>query len=98
MKEEDQLFIWKVGGLVDLPEEQGIPVVGTLQQYAKAWLNTAQGAEATITETVLTWNDRDPVTYTVKIERGPMDERDLIPYTFTVSGFPPAVAYLDGRS
>lgn len=90
MENETPLFIFKV---------DGHPVVGDLGSYARVWEHNQYGGDLLLSNTVLTWEDRDPITHHVKIQKLGVTESDYMLYEFSVVGFPDkALISIDGRA
>lgn len=76
---EQGIFIWKV---------DGIPHVGPLTQYARMYEEHEYSGAFELSDTILTWgtNDRDPITWDVRITRESETVGDHIYYMIEVPG------------
>lgn len=80
----------------------GVPHVGSLSEWAALWEASQYGADVSLSDTVLTWDDTsDPITWKVKVQRWSQDENDFIQYKITLPGHAAkevSWVALDGRS
>lgn len=84
-------FVWRYDGL---------PVVGTLADWAKMWDADHYSGDCPPPTRVYTLDDeKDPQPHTVHVGPGRRSENDYILHTITVPGLPDTVTVcIDGRA